>query len=758
MAVPQRVGYNVYTTAAGTANSMILTPDGTIQEGDWMIAILSLVYISGDTITAPVGWTAIRDDWGTIGTFHTKIFAKQYLSSDTSFTFNFTNGGSPTLKIATASLAWVRGADEVDNWVIGTPIARPSIVPSTTFNNEMPAITTGSDENLILSLSFERTTAVETEVSSVTNATEWFFAPQNSTASNTIWVGYATQETAGTTEKTTVVYPNTQGTNGWGFQIGIPPDTVEMVTRPTIIGVPTTYSSVTSSVTSFEIDKPLGLVDGDVLIAAISAQSPTATSDFTSDGWSRIGQPIVPSSPGYRIVGFYALPVPVADDVSDSSFTFANTDSVSGGRIVAEMFIVRGADLDDLVSAQSVSYSTVSERVVTVTSSTPQVDNNLLLVAYNAQFFAGTDYTIASGPAGMTEQQFLISSTDNVSKTALVVYEADIEAGPISPMSLTWDDVQAQTAGTAVAIRGLGYEDPHAGIEIRYTSAPDTLSVGYLQYTSATDTLAEPAEVRPFPTGYASVTEMLATPQFSIAHRGGSGNWPEMSLYAYTQAGFWGVGAFELSLARTSDGVWFGLHDSSLDRTSLGSAGSTLVASSMTWEQVQNYQILGSTVSSNPTQPDRPYMRWEEIMDAYYGTHVIFIDPKVAGSHTAELLDMMDAMPGTPTDHFVAKFYGVSGNVANTTGWAHDASERGYTTWGYFYQDDAANIPTYQGRWDILGMDYNADQSTWDDIKSYGKKVIGHIIQGPTGASTAYAKGADGIMVAGVKTAITRTP
>lgn len=61
---------------------------------------------------------------------------------------------------------------------------------------------------------------------------------------------------------------------------------------------------------------------------------------------------------------------------------------------------------------------------------------------------------------------------------------------------------------------------------------------------------------------------MLSQPMFYVAHRGGSREWPEMSLHAYTQAGFWGVGALEVSLARTSDGVWFGLHDADINRTS----------------------------------------------------------------------------------------------------------------------------------------------------------------------------------------------
>ena len=232
-----------------------------------------------------------------------------------------------------------------------------------------------------------------------------------------------------------------------------------------------------------------------------------------------------------------------------------------------------------------------------------------------------------------------------------------------------------------------------------------------------------------------------------------------MSLHAYTQSAFWGVGALELSLARTSDGVWFGMHDASLDRTSLGTgggSGTTLIASAMTWAQVQSYQIAYGSISNTASFP-KPYMRWEELIAAYYGTHVIFVDPKVASGYTAELLNMMDALPSSTT-RLVAKYYGVNGNTANTTGWAHDARARGYKTWGYFYQSDSTNFATYQGRWDILGMDYSADQATWTTILSYGKPVIAHTIASSAAATTALNYGAAGMMVSGVQEAVPRTP
>ena len=527
-------------------------------------------------------------------------------------------------------------------------------------------------------------------------------------------------------------------------------------TAPTIVGTPTTYATAVQSST-FTINTPSGLQDGDALILALSAQTPTATSDFACSGWQRISQPFIGSSAGYRLIAFYALPVPIASDITQTSFTFTSGDSSIGGRIVAEMFIVRGAELSYLTDGYS-EYGN-NGQTTTVAQPNTTVADDLMLVAYGAEFVSGIDYTVASGPVGLSLQNFLVSSTANQSKTTLAVYQQPINVpGAVPGASLTWNGAEAQSSGVSVAIRPAGTAPANSGLDIHYTSAVDTLAKAKLFYTSATDTLATPTEIRAVPTGYSSVTTMLSQYPFYVAHRGGSANWPEMSLHAYTQSVFWGVGALELSLARTSDGVWFGLHDSSLDRTSLNQGGgTTLMASSMTWAQVQSYMIQYPSVT-NPASLPQPYMRWEEIIDAYYPTHVIFVDPKYAASHTAELLAMMDALPGTPTDHFVAKSYGVTGNVANTTGWPHDAAAHGYQTWGYFYQTDAANFDAYQGRYTILGMDYTADQTSWTSILSYGKPVIGHIVPSAAAASTALAYGAAGLMVSGVQAAVPRSP
>lgn len=260
-------------------------------------------------------------------------------------------------------------------------------------------------------------------------------------------------------------------------------------------------------------------------------------------------------------------------------------------------------------------------------------------------------------------------------------------------------------------------------------------------------------------TQIATVTNLISTTPFFVAHRGGSRSYPEHSRYAYDQSVKKGYACLEMSLGRTSDGVWFGLHDASLDRTSLGTGGGSgtqLVASQMTWAQVQQYQILAS-LTDDPAQPNRPYMRLDELIAAYGKTHVIMLDPKAGYSFRSELFTIMAANGGPA--RFIGKYSGVLGPLDNSSGWAPELAAAGYRRWGYFYENDYTNgnMDLYQGRWDLLGMDYNASQAAWTKVLSYGKPVIGHIAPSQTGVTTALGYGASGMMVSGTKTVVPTT-
>lgn len=247
------------------------------------------------------------------------------------------------------------------------------------------------------------------------------------------------------------------------------------------------------------------------------------------------------------------------------------------------------------------------------------------------------------------------------------------------------------------------------------------------------------------PPGGKLLTPLLASTAFTVAHRGGSADWPEMSAYAYAHSVDHHVDALEVSLARTSDGVWFGLHDKTLDRTSGTSA---FAAAEHTWAEVSRHLITGVETAS-PDQQSRPYLRLDDLLASYAATHTIFIDPKwVRASFYPELLGMLGDASSAPAESFVAKFYGLGSS------WAVAARRAGLTTWGYYYgkdvDADAGGISTTEKNWDLLGMDYGASAAAWQTALSFGKPVLGHVIPSRAAAMQATASGAAGLVVSGV--------
>ena len=242
------------------------------------------------------------------------------------------------------------------------------------------------------------------------------------------------------------------------------------------------------------------------------------------------------------------------------------------------------------------------------------------------------------------------------------------------------------------------------------------------------------------------VEDLLTGDPFFIAHRGGSADWPEMSGYAYANSVDRGADALEISLARSSDGVWFGLHDETLDRTS-GTDG--YLAAEHPWASIKRFEI-SATTTGDPTQPARPYLRFEELIESYAESHTLFVDPKhVAPAFYPELLDIMDAAAENPTNVFIAKYY--------CTGleWAAAAKARGYLTWGYYYtqglEENPGLLAATESYWDILGVDVGGSDEGWATVVDAGKPIIGFIARTQRDADRALARGARGVMVSGIK-------
>ena len=87
--------------------------------------------------------------------------------------------------------------------------------------------------------------------------------------------------------------------------------------------------------------------------------------------------------------------------------------------------------------------------------------------------------------------------------------------------------------------------------------------------------------------------------------------------------------------------------------------------------------------------------------------------------------------------------------------WAFDEFRaRGFKTWGYAYNSDinkAAYSDFLAGRaCDILSMEYDAPQTTWDPLKASGLPIVAHVIWDAEKLKMGWSRGAMGAIVAGI--------
>lgn len=236
---------------------------------------------------------------------------------------------------------------------------------------------------------------------------------------------------------------------------------------------------------------------------------------------------------------------------------------------------------------------------------------------------------------------------------------------------------------------------------------------------------------KPAPTG-SVVDRFLASKPFYVAHRLGGTEYPEFTrqgLDASLKAGF---KALELSVRRCSTGEFVLIHDWVTTRTVPGT----------------EYQIWNTpwSVLSGLQQASGGFMRLTDVVDSVGQDIVLAIDHKVTSSKSTgsqgdmdsekELFDYLDTIPNAKDRVLIKQF--VNGGVAGR------AKAKGYKSMCMMYPNEVAG--TDLSSFDVLGMEWNADQSVWDVLKATGKPLIAHIITTRQQADTALARGATGLM------------
>lgn len=225
-----------------------------------------------------------------------------------------------------------------------------------------------------------------------------------------------------------------------------------------------------------------------------------------------------------------------------------------------------------------------------------------------------------------------------------------------------------------------------------------------------------------------------------VGHRGmsGAGDVVEHTMAAYTRAVECGVDALEISCHRTSDGVWFASHDSTLER--LG--GPSTPIRDMTWAQVQ--AVFAGRPEAQP-------VTLKDYLATYGGTHVTIFDPKTEMARTDEYLALLEPYK----DRVVIKAFA-------DAGWLFaKVKQAGWATWGYAYARNRGQTwyPDFvRGtNLDFLSMEWNAADDVWTPLVATKKPVIAHIPASVAQAAEGARKGAAGCitsradLVAGLK-------
>ena len=245
--------------------------------------------------------------------------------------------------------------------------------------------------------------------------------------------------------------------------------------------------------------------------------------------------------------------------------------------------------------------------------------------------------------------------------------------------------------------------------------------------------------------GSVTVSSLTTADPFYIAHRGGGGDWPELTAYAYEQATkIPELHALEISVCISSDGVLVCSHDPTTTRLT----GQPYTIADTPWSTLSTLMVSGIE-TTHAKQPAQPFTRFDDVVDRYIGDYVLFVEPKVSPA-SRPLMARMAAL-GQP-QRVVWK------QPINSTLFA-EAKSNGFSTWGYVLDETAHlgdNLTRYAGSSDIdmLGAPQGASEELISSVvnaaSSRGKKTIAWPIRNVDDRTRIMRLGCQGLMTSNV--------
>lgn len=491
-------------------------------------------------------------------------------------------------------------------------------------------------------------------------------------------------------------------------------------------GTPT-YNGSNQNVSTITIPKPTDLIVGKILVVALRSQDGTTAGVWNAPaGFTLQSAPFPASMPqaGSRVGAIYTKVITEADlNVAVTGYTFTGPT----GRNVGVAIRFDPDMTGDLVNVGYHPYGGTSSTggIVTFAArNTSGLGVTFLLLA--AETTAGIVHTNVVKPSDFIQLGNVQSSLNDSSagSRTSIWFGYKVETSTSIPgFSGGWTG-SSSVAGYAATLAGGAPVPPSTpGLNIELQNG----TVGKLSIVNSAGLEIVPTRIQLLRPGFFTVAESLQVPGCTMGHRGASAapGMPEMSERGFDFTVLTGHPMLEFSCGRSSDGVWFGLHDQNLNRTSETTGLGNV--STMTWAQIQAYfNSLNS--GGSPT----PYYKLSDFLLKYADTHVLHVDPKYGLSMMSDFLDQLD-LYGGPTPEIartriVVKFVGGgtgSQNVANMS------RARGYKCAVYLYDTDvtSGSFDANQGYWDYVGINYGSTQEIFETVKSYNKPVVVHIMQ-----------------------------
>ena len=196
-----------------------------------------------------------------------------------------------------------------------------------------------------------------------------------------------------------------------------------------------------------------------------------------------------------------------------------------------------------------------------------------------------------------------------------------------------------------------------------------TLTLG----SACSSTCKPPTASRP-----ATTAELREANPFYIAHRGGGGDWPEMTLYAYQQAAkVPGLRALQVSVCISSDNVLVCSHDPNTLRTT----GVDYTIADQPWSTLSPLMVTAAE-TDDPSQPARLFTRYDDVAAEFLDRFVFFVEPKVDGAAQPLMTSLTSANQAA---RIVWKQY-------VNSAWFDVAKQNGFSTWAY-----VLNQPSHTG-------------------------------------------------------------